>query len=289
MRVIMSSFVFVMFLLTRAYSQDTLSMDIVGDRFLIVDAAVNDSIEARFLFDTGGGLEVVSNRLFRRLDGTAEAVGVITGFRSTGQRVDLELYRIPSMTVGTLRKQNLTIAPFPELDGYEDFDGILSLKFFENQAVTLDFSARKIILESVSSLKVIKETAEVISIYEKTNSNVELGIMIPLIVNDNLKILAEFDTGTGIEYMMNPYYLKTIVADTSAIPRNDWTGSDGVVQRMYLPTVSSMRLENSKLVSGHNLQVTCLENFIYQGCVGWQLFKDRLVTVDCPGKQMLIR
>ncbi len=88
--------------------------------------------------------------------------------------------------------------------------------------------------------------------------------------------------------MIHPYFLNTLAVDTSAVREKDWV-INGETQRVYRPVISSIRLDNSELIKGYDLRVTCLEKFIHEGLVGWQLFKNNIITINCPDRQMLVR
>ncbi len=87
---------------------------------------------------------------------------------------------------------------------------------------------------------------------------------------------------------MHPHFLNALAIDSSTVLKDDWE-INGIMQRAYLPMISSIRLDNSELIKGHDLRVTCLEKFIHEGLVGWQLFKNNIITINCPDRQMLVR
>ena len=76
------------------------------------------------------------------------------------------------------------MAPFPELDGYESFDGILSLKFLEDHPFSIDFPSQRIILETPASVAEIQKEAEAVPIYYHAYTDVTLDVFIPLVLNE---------------------------------------------------------------------------------------------------------
>lgn len=273
------------------FSQDTIPMPIANNRFLIVEGTVNGHVQARFILDTGAGLELVSSKFFSKIKDTAIPAGILTGFQSIGTRVDLELYRIPSLKIGNSVKKDLIVAPYPDLDNYSGIDGLVSLMFFENQPFTLDFVSRKLILETPDSLKSLAAQAESLPIQESSFIGVKLDIFLPLMVNGKVKIQAEFDTGTGIETMIHPFFLKALGIDplSDGVVKRSLQNPDGSSQPWYVAQVSSLSPVNSRLIQGANLSANFLKNFIYEGLIGWQLFKYNLITIDIPHHRLLVR
>ena len=287
--IIYASFVF---LHAQAISQDTLSMGIAMNRFLIVVSIVNDSVRTKFILDTGAGLEVVSNQFFDKVKDTAIPTGIMTGFTSIASRVDLKLYRIPSMQIGNYKKEDVIIAPYSDLDALQGgIAGLVSLKFFENQSFTMDFAAKNLILETSESLEAISLDAEIIPLKEKNEIGLGLSVFLPLVLNNRINLLAEFDTGTGLDIMISPYYFDALEIDTTSISyiRESFRNPNGTFQSMRISPISSIQLQHSRLIRGNNLKTYFLKDFIYEGLIGWQLFRDNKVTVDYPNRRILVR
>ena len=272
-------------------SQDTLRMAVFNNRFLIVEITLNDSIRSQVILDTGGGLELISGRLFSRIRGSAKPNGIFTAFQSIGSRIDLELYQIPSMQIGVNKKQNISVAPYPPLDDATGIDGIISMKLFEHQPFTMDFRSQKLVLESEQSLENIIKQAEIVPLQEHNNQNIALDIFVPVVLNDSIAILAEFDTGTGIEVLINPYFINTLGIDSlsGSITVESFQNPDGRVQRKYIASIPSIGIAGSSHIRQENMSATFLKDFIYEGLIGWQLFRDHKVTIDYPNRRMLIR
>lgn len=273
------------------FSQDTVPMSIKNNRFLIVEGTVNGNIQARFILDTGAGLEVVSGKFFEKIKDSATPAGILSGLQSIGTRVDLELYRIPSLKIGNYVKQDLVVAPYPDLDNYSGIDGFVSLNFFKDQPFTLDFVSRKLTLETPESLKSLAAKAESIPLYDSSYIGNRFDIFLPLLVNGKVKIMAEFDTGTGIEIMINPHFFKALGIDplSDGVEKRSFQNPDGSSQPWYISRIASLSPLNSRLVEGNNLSAHFLKNFVLEGLIGWQLFKFKLVTIDIPNHRLLVR
>jgi hypothetical protein len=196
------------------------------------------------------------------------------------------------MQIGNLRKKDVIITPYSDLDELQGgIAGLVSLKFFENQPFTMDFSGGRLILETPESLEAISLDAETVPLKEKSEFGVALSVFLPLVLNDRIDILAEFDTGTGLDIMISPYYFDALEIDTTSVSyvRESFPNPDGTFQDMRISPISSIQLRRSRLIQGHNLKTYFLEDFIYEGLIGWQLFKDNKLTVDYPNRRILVR
>jgi hypothetical protein len=95
-----------------------------------------------FALDTGGGVSVLAKSLVEKLGG--QSYGTFTGFRLTGERLDLELYKVPELRVGPIVQRQVVVAEWDGLDKLH-LDGIIALDFFRAQPFTLDFQHHQII------------------------------------------------------------------------------------------------------------------------------------------------
>jgi hypothetical protein len=110
--------------------------------------------EGTFLFDTGGGITIISPTLAKSLG--CEPWGNVVGLRMTGQRIDLPhcdnisialgemMYRIPAAAVFDIMSIAGKDAPA--------LDGSLALDIFADKAITIDQAESRLIIESQASL-----------------------------------------------------------------------------------------------------------------------------------------
>jgi hypothetical protein len=110
----------------------------IGGHLVHLPVQVGDSVASRFIFDTGIGLDLVSKSLLARVGGrlTGETY---TGRRMSGQTLAVPLARIPSIAVGTLRRDDVLVGVFdlalpPEMAAIE---GFLAPTFFGERPFTL--------------------------------------------------------------------------------------------------------------------------------------------------------
>jgi len=98
-----------------------------------------------------------------------------------------------------------------EWEGLSGCDGIISMNYFENTPVTIDFIHKKLIFESSASLLRITARAEKIPVRLFRNGKDELSFFVSVCLNDKSQANAEFDTGSGFNMLMlQPKYMKLL-------------------------------------------------------------------------------
>ena len=120
-----------------------------SEGMVILPATVGGNISVPLIFDTGSGLDVLAPSLIEKVHGTP--AGQFTGFRMTGERLDIPLFIVPELSVGPIRKENALVGSWDVLDKMH-LDGIVSLNDFRQQPVTFDFVRKVVIFETPESL-----------------------------------------------------------------------------------------------------------------------------------------
>jgi len=123
-------------------------------RLVTVDVLIEGDT-ARLIFDTGGGETIISPELARRIG--CNPTGRSVGFRMSGERVDFQLCYAVAIAIGglTFEHEELGVwdinAVLPE--GVPPVDGVLSLKTFSAQPLTLDLGSGMLTLETAASYR----------------------------------------------------------------------------------------------------------------------------------------
>lgn len=150
-----------------------------------------------FLFDTGGGITMVSPDVIKKLGKTP--YGHYTGFRMSGEKVESTLCDSLDIKIGGLRFYHPQVAIFDIMsllpEGFKRVDGIISLKTFENHEITLDLSESKVIVETEESFRKKTRTMDPVPCrFASGPSGVELDLFIGIKAHDRLWWFL-FDTG----------------------------------------------------------------------------------------------
>jgi len=173
--------------------QEEIPITIFESGHILIPVTANDTVKGNFIFDTGGGIEIVSSKFFSRIEPGSIRVGIFTGFRSNGERIDLKIYRIPNIKIGTSVKDDVIIGIYPPLDEI-GIDGLLSSKFFESIPVTIDFKNELLTIENKKSINKISDSGTTIPLFIQKHGRTGLDIFIDVNINDSINILSEFDT-----------------------------------------------------------------------------------------------
>lgn len=270
-----------------SYSQP-LPLSITDNGFIFVDVTINDTVKSKFLFDTGGGLTVLSGKLYEKIKATTKPGGIFTGFRHDGGRLDAELFSIPSLSMGSITQKNVAAGVYPPLDEY-GIEGIISLKTIENHPVIIDLKNKTLTIIDKEALKDLGAVEIPIKLISQLD--IALDMFIPLCINGSVTVDAEFDTGSGYDaLLLNPYYMKSLGIDSSASEKREYRSPvNGTVTIDRMATLSAVELCGSlTLVKGENIRAVFREKIIYQGLVGSGMFKDRAFVIDIPGKRLLV-
>ncbi len=256
--------------------------------FIFVSVTLNDSVKCSFIFDTGGGAMVVSSKVYKRVESTLKNGGYYTGFRHDGGRIDLEVKLFPSVTVGNLRLTDVPGGVFPLLDG-DDIDGIISLKQFEKQPVTIDFKNKTMTLETPESMAEIEKSTEQLPLIINDLLDIGTDVFVNVCLNDGVKIRAEFDTGSGYNLLLvNPYFIPMTIGDTTALKSNEYTNPlSGEKITDKLGKINSVSYCGSSILHSENKDVIFRPGLIYEGLIGSGMFKDKILTIDMPNKSLL--
>lgn len=258
--------------------------------FIFVDVTLNNSIKAKFLFDTGGGVFIVSGKIYRQIENTVKSTGHLTGFRHDGERMDFEMMLFPSVTIGDYTAANVYGGVYPPFDEAE-IDGVIPIKFFENQPVTVNFKDKTLTIETKEGLKEIENSAEQLPLILNTHLDYGLDIFVTVCLNDSIKIKAEFDTGSGFDALViNPFYIPRTLRDTSALKSREYvTPLTGRKLTDRTGKINSVSYCGSTMLSTNDVSITFREGLIYEGLIGSGMFKDRILTIDIPNKRFLVR
>lgn len=123
-------------------------------RLVTVDVSIEGDT-ARLIFDTGGGETIISPEIARRIG--CNPTGRSAAFRMSGERVDLQLCYAVTISIGGLAFEHEELgvwdinALLPE--GVPPVDGVLSLKTFSAQPLTLDLGTGILTLETAASYR----------------------------------------------------------------------------------------------------------------------------------------
>jgi len=251
--------------------------------YIILDVAVDDSITGKWGFDTGAGVHVISNKLFRRLN--PRPAGRLTGFRMDGSRLDFDLFQVASIAVGSCREESAYVVTWDLIDSL-GIDGLLSIKLFENHPVTLDFKNNQLVLESDVSLGLLQEKGEIVGLETQRYRDKSLDIFVEFLGNDSVLIEMEFDTGSGRNTFLHSRLMALLGVDSA---NAEMEVHHEEADTAYYATVKSLSLLNAPNLKADSVRVHFKKDLIYDGVIGIDFWNGKQVTVDIPGRRLIVR
>ena len=252
-----------------------------------IKAKVNN-VEGTFILDTGAGINVITKKFASKLGKIKMQDGSFTGFRATGEPLDMQLYTISSLEIGDLQERNST---FTILDvDLGKIDGLISLASFKEQPFTIDYANKKLYLESRRSLMGREKNGKVIKIQLDDDRGVSVDMFTKVRVNNKLTLQISLDSGAGFNvFRFNAEYLKSLVGDTTNIKRYNKQSSLNAkdTNNFYLANLNSLALYDNPTVNVHDIKASFLKSLIYDGItsINWL---GKCITIDIRKKELII-
>lgn len=279
--------VFTLLGISRASAQ-TYPIFITDEGHIVIEVTLNGSKNANFILDTAAGATVLSSKTFKKIEQSAESIGFFTGFRHDGDRIDGEIFKIPSISIGNISQKNVLVGVYPPLDDY-GVDGLISLKFFEDNPFAIDFKNRTIQFYTTSTIP--KNIDIQVPIQLKKHRDISLDMFIPIRLNDKLTVQAEFDTGSGYNvFLVNPHFIEALDLDITHAEISTYTTpiSQNELKDTNL-ALNSVQVGNSQSpIISKNITATFREGLIYEALIGSSLFSDKKILIDIPNKTFSI-
>jgi hypothetical protein len=195
----------------------TIALTPLRERLRTVEVSANGAT-GTFLFDSAGGVTMVSPDFARRAGCTPAGRGV--GFRMNGERLDTPLCRNLALTIGgstwTPRQVGvLDLTPYLA-PGQTAPDGNLGLDAFEGRAVTLDVAHNALIIETPASLAArVAGAVEVPMRLSRESQGASLSANIGAPAPDGL-VWFELDSGNGGTVLVSKHLAAAFHLDANA-------------------------------------------------------------------------
>ena len=254
---------------------------------LTIPVCVGDT-ETRFIFDTGIGVNLVSDSLARAL-GAAPSGSVFTGRRMSGQEVTAPMTSLDSVGLGDRRRRDVPAAIFDmgAMAGLDRIDGFLSLQYFRSTPVTVDYPARVLVLEDEQSLASRAESGVPVDVrvaHDGPSTDVHLALRLP----GGRVISAEVDAGSD-QLILNQALAAEAGVDLAAegvraVEGQDETGYS--FARYFTSLPGDLTLAAAPLIRHANPDVM-FQEIIYDGLIGDRFLRNFTVTYDLPRSRMI--
>jgi hypothetical protein len=255
--------------------------------FLTVPVRLGDT-ETRFIFDTGIGVNMVSDSLARAV-GCAPSGPSFTGRRMSGEQITMPMGVLDSVRLGDSRGADVPAGIFDlsAMAGLEGIEGFLSLQYFRSTPVTVDYPARVLIVEDEESLARRAESGMPVSVrveHDGPSTDVHLALRLP----GGRVISAEVDAGSD-RLILNQALAAETGADLAGQAVRKVEGRDET-GHSFARYFTSLRGDLSVAAAPQIRQAdpdVMFQEIIYDGLVGDRFLRNFIVTYDLPGSRMI--
>lgn len=228
---------------------------------IIIQAKVN-GIEGSFVFDTGAGMNLLTQNFANKVKDLEKTHHFHTGHRATGEEITSDLWNSKTLEIG---KFNIS----QEIFAVEDFDfpldGLISLTPFLEKPVTIDFKNNVLRIESNKSLnKLIAEEDFELPLQISYDRGITIGIATKIQLNNKLPLNVNLDSGAGFNvYRFSSRYMESLGIDSTKL-KSEYRPSYFRPQEgntYYFTTLREMS-DASKKVSISDFKVIFIEDLI---------------------------
>jgi predicted aspartyl protease len=245
-------------------------------------------VETRFVFDTGIGLSLISERLAAKV-GCRPGGSTFTGRRMSGQAITVPVGSLDSLQIGSSVLRNVPVGLFDmqAMAGLGEVEGFVSLSFFRATAVTVDYAARALILEDEASLaeRAAAGTAVPVEMREDgPSTDLAMSVDLP----GGQPIMVEIDTGSD-SLILDIRLAADVGIDlhdpaVEAVTASDETGHE--YTRYFTNLRGSVGVNGLPAISVTDPPVM-FQRIIYDGLVGDQFLRNFTATYDLANSRVI--
>ncbi len=267
----------------------SISFDLVGGHLTSIPVTVGETLQSKFIFDTGIGLNLVSKSLAERA--SCKRTGVeFCGRRMSGQEIRLPLTEVEALSVGPHRMQRVPAGIFDMSALPEELasvEGFLSLQFFENVPVTLDYTTNQIHIETLETLESRLSKGVQVPLHVRRRGP-SVDVFLDLLLPGETIATVEIDTGSDALILDETFMEQLSIRKDSPRVRKvsgiDETGHR--YERYFAKLHDPVKLLRSPRIALSDTEVI-FQDIIYDGLVGTSFLKNWAVTVDVAGSRII--
>jgi hypothetical protein len=253
----------------------------VAGHLVRVPVEVGPAGPTGFIFDTGIGLDLVSKSLLARAGG--RLIGTThAGRRMSGQVIDVPLARVPSLSLGSLHREDALVGVFdfglpPELVGIE---GFLAPTFFgttpftlRRQSGSLSWGAGTLAAPLAGSVGDAR--------LDVRWDGPSVSLFVDLALPDGTVATVEVDTGSG-SLILDARWMSSLGVREGdpGVRKNEATDETGhAYVRFHSPVAGRFCLRDAPEVGQQNPPVM-FQKIVYDGLLGDAFLRAYDVTFD---------
>jgi hypothetical protein len=251
---------------------------------VMVPATLGGTISAHVIFDTGAGMDVLAPSVVDKLHGTP--AGKFTAFRMWGDRLDIPLFTVSEISVGPVVRSNVVVGAWDMLDQLH-LEGIVSVNDFRQQPFTLDLVNKVLVFETAKSLTQRRKTGKTSPLKFDERRDITLDIFSDFLIG-NQTGQCEIDTGSQNATVATRFMAPLAIdKDGKDVQKREQKDSAGVTTARYKTTVQKIALADAPQIAIANAATT-FADIIYDCVVGLDFWLGKVLTVDIPGRQLIV-
>jgi hypothetical protein len=260
---------------------ERISLESIGSHVVHLPVRVGDRAESRFIFDTGIGLDLVTSPLLDRCGGQRTGETYV-GRRMSGQSISVPLARIPSLSVGSLRREGVEVGVFdpglpPE---WSRIEGFLSPRFFAPTPFTVRRRSGALTVEpDLPPVEAARGEREVPM--EVRWDGPSVSLFTSLVLPDGSTGSVEVDTGSG-NLILDLRFMRALGVPTEGegVTKTEGTDETGHTYARYFGRVRGrVELREAPSVAQTDPDVM-FQKIIYDGLLGDDFLGRYDVTYD---------
>ena len=244
--------------------------------------------EARFVFDTGIGVTLVSRSLSARA-GCLPDGSDYTGRRMSGQPVTVPLGSLSSLSVAGRRCDDVAVGilDMGEMAGLEGIDGFLSLGHFRSVPVTVDYPAGVLVVEDAESLARRVQAGVPVEVRVELDG-CSTSVFVSLDLPGGRPVSVEVDTGSDV-LILDESAAAQVGADLDGpnVRRDEGSDETGHVFTRYFTTLHGPVSVTGAAGIRQADPAVMFQKIIYDGLAGNAFLRNFAVTYDLPGTRMI--
>ena len=229
-----------------------------------------------FIFDTGGGVTLITPEIAEKINCTP--FGRLTAFRCTGERIDLQRcgeveFNIEGIPLQTEAAVFDLMSLLPK--GWPKAGGIFSLDTFRNNAITLDLSQNRLIIETKDSLEDRIATMKPVNMRINHQAS---GRSLDIFVEIEAKrgsLWLELDTGNTGEVLLAPHAIEQL---SLTVPTSD-NKTIGLDSDVFKTTLNIVGLGPLNVMARK-------QELIYDGVLNASTIEKLILTMDITNEIM---
>ena len=212
-RLLFFSFLYLLFFSQFIEAQTKIPFELSPQGHIMIKTTFN-GVEGNFIFDTGGGMTMLTKKFADRIGALKKMDGGYTAFRATGERIDVDLYQAASLKLGNI-SEHQPLLTYIDVD-FGPIDGLISLMTFKNQPFTIDYLNKVILLEDKPALTALKKTGHLVPLQMDISRDKTLGIAAYFTLNKKVNLQLIIDSGAGTNvFRINSKYTTQLGIDTA--------------------------------------------------------------------------